>query len=84
MGILEGRKVKPSSVLFSPPPLTGAHAHLCIAEHLEHICVKRFDGFVVAGEDLLLNGAQVQWVGHLLVILTVPGGAHTHTDTKSE
>lgn len=48
-------------------------AYLCIAEHFEHICVERFNSFVVASEDLLLNGAQVQRVRHLLIVLAVPG-----------
>lgn len=52
----------------------GTPAYLCIAEHLEHICVERFNSLVVASEDLLLNGAQVQRVRHLLIVLAVPGG----------
>lgn len=54
--------------------LFGTPTYLCIAEHLQHICVKRFHGLVVAREDLLLNSAQVQRVRHLLIILAVPGG----------
>lgn len=52
----------------------GTPAYLCIAEHLEHICVERFNSLVVASEDLLLYGAQVQRVRHLLIVLAVPGG----------
>lgn len=47
-------------------------AYLSIAEHFEHVCVKSFNGLVVAGENLLLNSAQVQRVRHLLIVLAVP------------
>lgn len=49
-------------------------AYLSIAEHFEHVCVERFNRLVMAGEDLLLDGAQVQRVGHLLIVLAVPDG----------
>lgn len=52
--------------------LDRTHAYLSIAEHFEHISVKRFNGLVVASEDLLLNGAQVQRVRYLLIVLAVP------------
>lgn len=52
--------------------LNGASAYLSIAEHFKHVSVKCFNGLVVAGEDLLLNCAQVQRVRHLLVVLAVP------------
>lgn len=55
----------------------GTPAYLSIAEHFEHVCVKRFNGLVVAGEDLLLDGAQVQRVRHLLIVLAVPDGTQT-------
>lgn len=55
-------------IFFSRTP-----AYLCIAEHFEHICVERFNGLIVASQDLLLNGAQVQRVRHLLIVLAVPG-----------
>lgn len=48
--------------------------YLSIAENFEHVCVKRFNGLVVTREDLLLDGAQVERVGHFLIILTIPGG----------
>lgn len=60
---------KYSVLLFSETP-----AYLCIAEHLEHICVERFNSLVVAREDLLLNGAQVQRIRDLLIVLAVPDG----------
>ena len=47
-------------------------AYLSIAKHFEHVCVECFNSLVVAGEDLLLDGAQVQRVGHLLIVLAVP------------
>lgn len=64
-------------------------AYLGIAEHFEHVCVKRFNGLVVAGEDLLLDGAQVQRVRYLLIVLAVPVQTHTQktahesADTRS-
>lgn len=54
--------------------LSGTPTYLCIAEHLQHICVKGFNRLVVASENLLLNGAQIQGVRHLLIILAVPDG----------
>lgn len=55
---------------------TGAHngtpAYLSIAEHFEHVGVERFNGLVMAREDLFLDGAQVQRVRHLLVVMAVP------------
>ena len=58
----------------------GTPAYLSIAEHLEHVCIKRFNGLVVAGEDLLLDGAQIQRVSHLLIVLAVPVGIQTQKD----
>lgn len=55
-------------------------AYLSIAENFEHVCIERFHRLVVAGEDLLLDGAQVQRVRHLLVVLAVPGG--TQKDSR--
>lgn len=52
----------------------GIASYLSIAEYFEHVGVKRLNGLVVPSEDLLLNGAQVQRVRHLLVVLTVPDG----------
>lgn len=50
--------------------------YLSVAEHFEHVCVEGLHGLVVAGEDLLLDGAQVQRVRHLLIVLTVPDVTH--------
>lgn len=52
----------------------GTPAYLSIAEHFEHVCVERFNSLVVAGEDLLLDGAQVKRVRHFLIVLAVPDG----------
>lgn len=61
---------------------TGAHngtpAYLSIAEHFEHVGVERFNGLVMAREDLFLDGAQVQRVRHLLVVMAVPKNARVH------
>ena len=59
--------------------INGTSAYLSIAEHLEHVCVERFNSLVVAGEDLLLDGAQVQRVRHLLIVLAVPDGTQKHS-----
>ena len=56
--------------------------HLSVAEHFQHVRVEGLHGLVMACEDLFLNGAEVQWVGHLLVVLRVPLDTHTHTHTR--
>ena len=52
--------------------------YLCIAKHFEHVRVEGLHRLVVAREDLLLDGAQVQRLRHLLVVLAVPGVTGKH------
>lgn len=46
-------------------------SHLRVPENLEHVAIERFHGFVIARQDLLLDGGEVQGVGDLLVIIRV-------------
>lgn len=50
-----------------------AGRYLGVPEDLEHVGVESLHGFVVAGEELLLYGGQVQGLGDLLVVVGVPG-----------
>ena len=52
--------------------------YLCVAKHFEHVRVEGLHCLVVARENLLLDGAQVQRIRHLLVVLAVPGVTGKH------
>lgn len=49
-----------------------SNSHLRVPENLEHVAIECFHSFVIARQDLLLDGGEVQGVGDLLVIIRVP------------